>query len=268
MSFNLEIRDVAPGDSAVRLTGTRADGLPDGIHTGGAWLFEGEVWKPLDGRPYMNAQCHVPTEEAECLAEVEGDLFPRNWRVEERNGRRFLVRPEASVVGSACDWTDIPEALALRVEAAIYRMNALGWELGDEITLARARGEWFVVDLSAAHRVAAPWTADDRTQVARFLTRCGMGWLVKVRDRARHALSIANQARLLAGGGDRFLHIYASFNRPMSPAWARFPVEVEYVHNERADWGEAIPWTWVLSSDPIPAEKLASYELRTGWPVI
>ena len=91
--YPLSIRDVSPSPGAVRLTGTRQDGLPDGMHTGGAWLCGEEVWKSLDGRPYANAECHYSTLEADVLEEMaDKPLFPRNWRIEEANGRRFLVR--------------------------------------------------------------------------------------------------------------------------------------------------------------------------------
>jgi hypothetical protein len=66
----LSIRDVAPGPDFTRLTGTRPDGLPDGVHTGGAWLSPDgrEVWKPLDARPYANADGHIPASENQTTA--------------------------------------------------------------------------------------------------------------------------------------------------------------------------------------------------------
>ncbi len=47
----LPIRAIGPHPDAVRLRGTRADGLPDGVHTGVVWLWDQEVYKPDDRRP-------------------------------------------------------------------------------------------------------------------------------------------------------------------------------------------------------------------------
>jgi hypothetical protein len=41
----LAIRDVGPHPHAVRITGSRPDGLPDGVHTGGVWLYGGEIYR-------------------------------------------------------------------------------------------------------------------------------------------------------------------------------------------------------------------------------
>jgi hypothetical protein len=110
----LAIRDVSPGLGFTRLTGKMNGGLPDGVHTGGVWVSPDgdEYWKPLDGRPWVNADCHVPTREAECLRLMAGEpAFPRNWRVEEAGTvtvdgvvytRRWLVRGKAWLVPD--DW--------------------------------------------------------------------------------------------------------------------------------------------------------------------
>lgn len=76
----LSIRDVGPHPDAVRLTGMRSDGLPDGVHTGGAWLWgQHGIFKPLDGRPYANAKNHYPTDELTVLELMAGQpLFPRS----------------------------------------------------------------------------------------------------------------------------------------------------------------------------------------------
>jgi hypothetical protein len=135
--YPLSIRDVSPGDGAVRLTGTHPSGIPDGIHTGGAWLLGNEVWKPLDGRPFSNSECQVQTREDEVLALMAGEpLFPRNWRVEERHGRRFLVRQKALIIPRDVPYSDLNKEHMLLVESGMRALNARGWETGEELGVA------------------------------------------------------------------------------------------------------------------------------------
>ena len=69
-TLSLSIRDVAPGPDFTRLTGTQPHGLPDRVHTGGALLSPDgrEGWKPLDARPYANADGRIPTNENQTAA--------------------------------------------------------------------------------------------------------------------------------------------------------------------------------------------------------
>lgn len=168
----LSIRDVSPGEGAERLTGTRADGLPDWVHTGGAWLHRGEVWKPLDGRPWVNSDCHVPTLEAEFLEAVAGQpFFPRNWRVEEVNGRRFLVRPFARILEPKA----IDDATLLALAQAVREVNAQEWEIGDLLQVGEIGGVPFVVDLSTVHvqKGICAYAADDGPYLQRFFALAG-----------------------------------------------------------------------------------------------
>ena len=168
----IEIRDVAPGSGFTRLDGKTNDGLPDGVHTGGVWVSPdgAEYWKPLDGRPWANADYHVSTREAECLDVMAGEpAFPRNWRVEEAgmvtvddatHTRCWLVRGKAWVVPDdwpACRQTGPADALrlehVLEVERGLRLLNARGWTVGDSLKVAFDReGRPFILDLSCACR--------------------------------------------------------------------------------------------------------------------
>jgi hypothetical protein len=109
--------------------------MPSGVHTGGAWELNGEIWKPLDGRPFANADCHLPTDELDCLETFAGmPLFPQNWRKETVNGRNFIVRQKGFLLPE-----DRPfdKHEALQIEMAIRYMNASGWELNDELVIAQ-----------------------------------------------------------------------------------------------------------------------------------
>src|SRR2546430_12019622 len=92
-TFPLEFHNISPGaDFTERLPGE---------HTGGPFVNPDgqELWKPLDCLPYPNAPHRVETREATILERLAGTPgFPRNWRVEQANGRRFLVRKRAYLI--------------------------------------------------------------------------------------------------------------------------------------------------------------------------
>jgi len=161
--------------------------MPDGVHTGGAWLYNGEVWKPLDGRPWMNADCHIPTQEAEFLEAVAGQpFFPRNWRIEEANGRRFLVRPFAKILEPKA----IDDATLLALAGAVKQVNAQCWEIGDLIQLGEIAGEIFIVDLSTVHvqKGICAYAADDKPYIERFFKMAGRDKLWEQLEEARQAV--------------------------------------------------------------------------------
>ena len=270
----LTIRDVKPAPLAIRLTGTRADGLPNGFHTGGAWLLDGEVWKPLDGRPYANCEYHYPTDEIDALEAMAGEpLFPHNWRVEEVNGRRFLVRKRAHIVGQDIEYRHLSKEQVLLVEQGIREFNRRGWEVNDEIQLGIDPDtyELFLVDLSTAmyrppEQRKGCFAPDEDHRIYQFFRACGCDWLVTLREAAYRIIS--HMDNLIARAQKRregFVHVYASFNRPISSMWASFPCEVEFVHNERANWKKAIPHTWVVAQEPLDDETISKYELTWGW---
>ncbi|MBN1923052.1 MAG: hypothetical protein JW892_17530 [Anaerolineae bacterium] len=273
----LSIRTTPPDQTAERIEpGLRPDGLPDGVHTGGVWRFNGEIWKPLDGRPFTNAENHYPTQEAEFLAAV-ADLpfFPRNWRVEERNGRQWLVRPEAQIVPPR---EIMNRSMFLELEQSIREVNSRGWEIGDEIVLAYAEngegvGQYFVLDCSTAwFRPATDgvYAADDTDRVKRFFKQGGLDWIVQLRENGKAVVSpLEFQHRHKfdierAGGGD-FRHVYASFSRPVSLIWARFEQPVIIEHADRANWDQAIPHSWIVTRDPLSYNEQSKYQLQWAY---
>lgn len=262
----LSIRDVGPDDGAIRLTGTRPDGLPDGFHTGGAWLLGNEVYKPLDGRPYANCEFHYPTREAEVLELMAGQtLFPRNWRIEERNGRRFLVRKKAMLIPDEIPYDYLKTEQVLLVEQGIRNLNRNHWEINDTISLAMDSDtyELFILDMSAAQEMNGQgcYAADDEWRIREFFKLCKAERILKLREHASHILTAA----LWGMKHPNHRHVYASFNRPISGIWASLPKDTEYIHQERANWEEMIPWTWIITTAPLPDEKIKSYELVWGW---
>ena len=260
----ISIHDIAPTPNAVRLNGERPDGLPDGTHTGGAWLTpDGLVYKPLDGRPFPNCEHHYPTQEDKCLEFMAGrPFFPRNWRVETLNDRRFLVRRKAFVYGS--DDLPLKEARkhALGLEQAVRELNARHWEVGDALSLALDPDSYepFILDLSTAHeqRGVGCNQADEEYRILKFFEQVGLLTLKRLRERACHVLSTQNLAEDFRG----FRYVYASFYRPISLMWATLP-NCKLVHEDHANWPEAVPHTWVITQAPLP-EPLP-YELEWGW---
>jgi len=110
----LALVDYTPGELFTRLPVPETEA----IHTGGYLSLDGmEVWKPLDAKPYANADYRVETREADVLHLMAGQPgFPRNWRVEESNQRRWLVRPVCKVVGQTFSRDDVDLAFALPVD--------------------------------------------------------------------------------------------------------------------------------------------------------
>ncbi len=255
--YPLSIRDIAPTANAIRLTGTRIDGLPDGYHTGGAWLVGDEVWKPLDGRPYANCPNHYSTLEDIALEEMaDQPCFPRNWRVEECNGRRFLVRPKAIVITPK----ELLPSQALKIEQAVRSLNRAGWEIGDAISLGLCpvARQYFIMDLSNAHRMIR---ADDQWRIEALFKDADLDHLAHLRRNAHEALcGLEFAGNIPAGYG----HIYASFSRPLND-WAYIPDAVYLYPSERPNKGAGIPHTWVVTSESLGAGILQRYELHWGW---
>jgi hypothetical protein len=257
----LTIRDTAPGPDYVRLTGARADGLPDGIHTGGAWLApDGQtVWKPLDGRPHANTDHHWPTRESECLLAAQGlPFFPSNWRIEEANGRRFLVRPRASILtpqdaGNLMERDQVEELII-----SLRLLNGRGWAVNDFITLGiDPDDQWFIVDLSAAWEAGDG--ADDDWRLMQYLEMAGHTRRVKLYHDARHVL--CQTCWLLKPETRGYRHVYASRHRPMDAMWAR----LEGVLYQDADYALTGVQTWAISQTPLVPDLLKRYELEWAW---
>lgn len=283
----LAIRDVAPGPGFTRAP--QAQG--EGIHTGGVWVSPNgkEYWKPLDGRPYMNAEVHLPTREAECLELMLGEPgFPGNWWVEEAGEvvsggrvyrRRWLVRSEARLLPDE----DIPTSLeehVLPIEQGLRRLNERGWTLGDRLAVACcdptdpiARGVPFILDLSSAHPFHDPLDrSGDSGAFFRWAESCGFGGLVKLRRAGREVIDLFRvhndptwpqynrDGKMVADLSYR--HVYASRNRPISAAWARIP----HAHYQDADdYREHRVHTWVITSEPLDEETQRAYELTWAW---
>lgn len=266
----IEIRDVAPGSGFTRLDGKTNDGLPDGVHTGGIWVNPdgAEYWKPLDGRPWANAEYHVPTREAECLEMMTGEpAFPRNWQTRSAGRivvdrvvyiRRWLVRGKAWVVPD--DWPADALRLehVLEVERGLRLLNAQSWTIGDSLKVAFDReGRPFILDLSCAWPDSQ---ADDEWRFLRWAEAMGFERLVRLRQKARHLVSSLEFAD--EHGHDYWHgHVYASRNRPISGVWASIPNAI-YVE---AGYAETNVWTWVVVPRLLDDETVRRYELTWAW---
>ena len=269
MNLPLSIRDVKPHYAAEKLpNGYRADGLPDGVHTGGVYRYNGEIWKPLDGRPYMNADFCYPTLEAEFLDEMS-DLasFPRNWRVEDANGRKWLVRPEVYVLGEK-ELRNLDKEVVLQIEADVREANRRGWEVNDAFQIAfdEAVCRYFILDCSSAQRMngQGAYAADEFDRIIRFFKLCGYDALAKFRQNARH---ITSSIEFLEAHPETIdsdaLYVYASFSRPLSLMWARLGDDAILEHQMRD--GAIVPHTWVITKKPLSPDILYQHELTWGY---
>lgn len=250
--IHLSVRDRKPHIHALRIFSTRPDGLPDGVHTGGAWRCpDGTVWKPLDGRPFANADYHCRTQEDKCLEALVGQpLFPENWKVHVANNRRFLVREFADVIGPRAAKLLSYEDLAF-VEKGLREMNRTGWHVNDMLSLARDRtsGELFILDLSCASQLTTPESEDWR--FSKWVQCCGLDWFAGVRTAAhkvRQEWMLERIDRAFA-----VVSVYAATTTGYSIDGAEvIPAEHEGVE------------AWILTKDPLPLETIIGNGLVIG----
>lgn len=290
IEYPLAIRDVPPGSGFTRIVTTRPDGIRDGVHTGGAWLSPDgmKVWKPLDGRPWLNSQCHVPTRELECL-EMMGDApgFPRNWTVQEAGEvqeagqlyrRRWLVRDRAWIVSARTSEhtpARLPLDYVLSIERGLRLLSSLGWEVNDllQVGVDRRGGRPFIVDLSNAAPTRQETAFTEEEQLYRWFEQMGYSCLVRLR-RAGHAV-FRGAWRLVdpdptwprpAGGTNgrpdlSFQHVYAA-SRILSPQ-----AQLSDCHIKNVVDGSAPSWVkqWVVTRHPLEHQALVDLGLVWAW---
>lgn len=277
-----------PGENFVKMTSLpRADGLPDGVHTGGCWQApNGEVWKSLVDRPHPgNTPC--PTQEAECLTEMVGlPGFPNNWRVEHAAGQDWLVRRPVYLWPQTNDVTPRLEDVQV-IEQALRAMNEHGWEYNDLPQLAYDLNHdaWFLLDLSAAFKPTI-WQSrwhGDFDNLMRFYAVAKMTHLKDLRQRGRSVVHAIRYPEFVSSRDeprrvlDRFYprtdeqrrehtHVYASTYRPMNALWASIPGTV-YLPADLSKSPRV--HTWVASDHLLPPETLDRYQLTYAyhpWP--
>ena len=265
--FPISMRDVSPHPDAVRLTGTTPDGLPSGVHTGGAWKYGDYVYKPVDVQPSMGCGFHVFSQELQVLWEMSGQpLYPQNWWIERHNGRTFIVRRVAYIFPEDIDYRDyIDREKALYIERAIWNLNAHGWEFNEaSIPLALSAGpdyKLFIYDNSAAQKMSGigAFAADERDKVTKFFGQCGQTWLADLRRNAREA---SNQ-RLLDPERQGIPWVYCSMYRPI---WLGVNIDgATYIHQSRTSVQHAQPHAWILTPNPLDDDYLRRYEFEFGW---
>lgn len=267
----ISIRDVAPGPNAERLTGVRPDGSSDGFHTGGAWKMGDKVYKPLDGRPWANADFHTRTREDEVL-ELMADkpFFPRNWTISQLNGRRWLVRDVCSIVSPV----NLSMRALLKLEEAVRSLNALGWEINDDIVIATdLKHRPFILDLSAAQTYFSRGRpeADDLSALGRYMEDAGDNGkrIVAIRRQAKSVLNgVPLMDRLLIAGGDelgnllKYRYVYASFCRPLNH------VDIDgflISSGDTPSLDDGIAYTWLVTDHRLSSTEMDRYELSLAW---
>lgn len=274
--IELKYREYKPRVHAMQIVASRPDGLPDGVHCG-AWLdLETDtVWKLLYGRPFINADYLYRTKEDTFLSLFKHLPFlPMNWEVKASNHLWWLVRDKAIKL-QPDEYKHLDNARLLEIEKTIRKVNSEGWALNDYITLLfdQKVGEYFIADASTA---CPDSHADDTFHIERFFNLCGREHLNQLRKNARtqlHNLRYGKDQNLQEfidfKGYDKssYKHVYASYSRPISPLWASLPASTCFKHEDypgRKD-GEFTPFTWVITQEELPDEKVKSYELTWGW---
>jgi len=262
----LAIRAIAPGEGFTRMD------IPqnEGMHTGGPFLSpDGRaVWKPLDGRPHPDAQYHLPTREDSVLHLMEGIVgFPKNWRVEDANERRWLVRKVAYVVPETYERVMLTLDVVLQVEQAVRALNAKKWEVNDPLRVAIDPDTYdpFLLDLSSAcpgKGLDAPlaYRANDALLFERWAQEvAGYDGLVAFRRCAR---KVVRSIEWFEGPyGRTHTWVYGSEHRPINAGLASIPDAV-FVPS---DWEKTGVHTWVITPNVLSDDLVAGYQLRWGY---
>jgi hypothetical protein len=263
----LSLGDVTPGEDFVRMALAPLEGL----HTGGPFFCPEtrEVWKPLDCLPFPNAEYRRLTREAEVLELMAGRPgFPRNWRVERANGRRFLVRKLAQVISETFESASLtPEQITV-VEQAIRVLNSLYWEVGEtvlKVAIDPDTAEPFILDLSNAgvRRDALEKSyADDLFLFEQWAWQfSARKALVSLRRSARKVVHSARWSLTPHGLTHRW--VYGSHTSPMDDKWPGTSIpNAIYVP---ADVHATSMYAWVVVPAPLSEDVVARYQLRWGW---
>jgi hypothetical protein len=236
------------------------NGLPDGVHCG-VWLSPDhqEAWKPLDGILGPDDHRRLDTDELtvlELMADKPG--FPRNWRVETFQGRRFLVRQKAwSVADLREHGAPFKREWIEAVETGLRQLNHAGWILNEHLTVLIDRDyQPFIADLSTAMRY--PHETDEQ-RLYRWIKALLPEWqgFVDWRRLAHEQIDSVKWAREYGLGE---WYVYASRNRPISRMRASgLPDDCVIVS------GDGKPHTWVMRKGPLTDDVVHSYELTVGW---
>ena len=94
----------------------------------------------------------------------------------------------------------------------------------------------------------------------------GFDRLVKLRRDGRKVIPdlIRMHEQLESGEwpGKEWRHVYASRNRPMSPAWASRVRDKHFVHS---NYGKTGVHTFIVSDEPLDDDVIYAYELTWTW---
>ena len=273
----LELADVSPGAGAVKINKPRFDGLTDGVHTGGAWMYRDRVWKATDCRPFMNCDHRVLTDEVEVLSLMANQpMFPKNWATFEQNGRGWIVRNFAMVQGQSS--FEPKESDLDKIRAGLVALNKAGWQIGDMPVVGRVhRSELFFVDLSNAHYVGEAandeWRFDDYvantfplvSERSRKAGEAKIDWMVKSIKHAdpeteQMIFDTIDNEDSPASVRRGFKWVYGSFNRPIHKTWAHhLPERVIIWQSDGLT--ESTPYTWIMVEEPLSKDQIDHYEL-------
>lgn len=266
----LALGDITPGGGFTRMV------IPveEGRHTGGPFLSPDgtEIWKPLDARPYPNADYRLVTQEDIVLELMAGTIgFPRNWWIQQAHGRRFLVRKRAWVIPETFEVAQVTKAHVLQIEQALRRLNAKYWTIDDPLKVAidLETKEPFVLDLSNAHTMGSPaasppYKANDSWRFERWANEVvAHTQIVKLRGDARH---VVHQIRWVREHGRRHWWVYGS-QRLMDEHWPGTAIpDAIYVPADEQETGMR---SWVVVPVQLSDALASHYHLVWGWaPVV
>jgi hypothetical protein len=237
-----------------------------GYHTGGVYLSpDGKsVFKALDCRTdHGDDAPRMRTQEDVLLEIMAGSpAFPRNWHVEDRNGRTWLVRPFSLTVPGSFPLVELRTEDVRQIEEGIRALNERNWEIGDllEVAVDPLSREPFVLDLSCAYYRGPRSPEIYRNEYWRFeiwAERVGFGNLTSFRRSARR---MVETARFKLKYPRAYRYVYASMLVPFhTPASHQDALVID------ADYGKTGVYTWVVFPRRLDAADVELLNLTWGW---
>lgn len=263
---------MSPGDGYVRLQTQDNGGIPDGYHTGGVWYHPQRpnyIWKPLDGivnvapNPY-----HAPTGEVDNLDEIVKlglPSFPKNYERVDQNGRSWIVRRRATVLGPNYGQTPTKEQ-ALAIERDLRTLNGHLWTINDYLCVAidPDTNLPFVLDMSVAglNSPATRHLCSDEHYYMHWIEQCGLANIYNLRKTGAKIMIGRDGIyhKMIMAGHKEYIVLYGTEREITTLPHDLLPY-ARILHRDDVDG----LCTFFLAKEPIPDFLQKSYDLIFMW---
>lgn len=261
-SVDSSVALLSPGEGFTRVPLPRGVG----IHCGGVFRSPDKkyIYKPLDCRDgHQNNAPRLRTQEDVVLDVMAGAPgFPRNWHVEQKNGREWLVRPACLTIPGTFPLAELREAHVLEIEAGLRALNEKNWDLGDglEVAIDPQTRLPFLLDLSCSlYRgpKCSDLYRDDSSRFDTWVETVGFAEVSRFRWDARH---IVESVRFHYRYPKEYTHVYATTSGPFTRS-----SELPGALLIEADRQKSEVWTWIVLPVRLDVRRASDLGLIWGW---